>query len=392
MIASQSVPALAPPNPFEHHDIPTTRVVLIQNRMNNPDDGQEENVIKEEDEVVEFLDANDSSANRLDSSQQPQNGGSSSSSSTTPIANAQNDDILTRYKKEVSHLRRRIKNIRESIQSSTVAVSSPSAYEQNVLNAVTNCLNEWRSIVSYFEREEYNTRSGGGIDSSSSFTDQKTKSTKEIALAMFELIQHSLQCGPLSGAKPGYFKRCGGDVALVVDQYLLSMFPEDKENENENDTVNDEVVLGDNDDAPDNDDEKEAADGEDAESDGNEADESDSDDDDESDDGPCVDRQHSKTPHQQQRINLLYYSRLGFTDRQASALETWKSSARKAANRHKSPSRSVLQSQKEARHKKRMVDVLGAKKKQRRLKTIRQQEKKKEKAREAQKEPRRVKA
>mmetsp|Transcript_83268 Transcript_83268/g.124894 ORF Transcript_83268/g.124894 Transcript_83268/m.124894 type:complete len:88 (+) Transcript_83268:1-264(+) len=34
------------------------------------------------------------------------------------------------------------------------------------------------------------------------------------------LLQLSLQSGPLAGSKPGYFKRCGGEVARVVLVFL----------------------------------------------------------------------------------------------------------------------------------------------------------------------------
>lgn len=40
---------------------------------------------------------------------------------------------------------------------------------------------------------------------------------------LFELIQASLQCGPLSGAKPGYFKRCGSAAAVSVHAYLVKI-------------------------------------------------------------------------------------------------------------------------------------------------------------------------
>jgi hypothetical protein len=42
------------------------------------------------------------------------------------------------------------------------------------------------------------------------------------ALAMFELIQMALQSGPLAGAKPGYFKRCGSDVSQQALDFLNS--------------------------------------------------------------------------------------------------------------------------------------------------------------------------
>ena len=43
---------------------------------------------------------------------------------------------------------------------------------------------------------------------------------KSTGLAIFEFVQQSLQCGPLAGAKPGYFKRCGSEMAAIVCKYL----------------------------------------------------------------------------------------------------------------------------------------------------------------------------
>ena len=50
--------------------------------------------------------------------------------------------------------------------------------------------------------------------------------TKKTSLSVFELIQHTLQCGPLAGSNPGYFKRCGGEVAKVVYNYLETIIPD----------------------------------------------------------------------------------------------------------------------------------------------------------------------
>ncbi|KAL3920071.1 MAG: hypothetical protein SGARI_007037, partial [Bacillariaceae sp.] len=60
---------------------------------------------------------------------------------------------------------------------------------------------------------------------------------KESGLKVFQLIQLSLQSGPLSGAKPGYFKRCGSDVARVVVAYLKEVIPQ-------NEVLQAEKVLG----------------------------------------------------------------------------------------------------------------------------------------------------
>jgi hypothetical protein len=106
---------------------------------------------------------------------------------------------------EIQHLQRRIKNIRESMLLSANGISNPTTYRNNVLNAVANCLNEWRSIVKHYKSLDPTMK-------------------KDTASLVFGMIQHSLQCGPLEGAKPGYFKRCGSEVAKVVAEFLKEMF------------------------------------------------------------------------------------------------------------------------------------------------------------------------
>lgn len=110
--------------------------------------------------------------------------------------------------KEMEHLQKRAQKVRESIQLST-AIANPTVYKQNVLNVVSKCVKEWRSIVTHHKTE----------------VDPDNPTTKKTSLAVFGLIQHSIQCGPLVGAKPGYFKRCGGEVARVVFEYLNSIVP-----------------------------------------------------------------------------------------------------------------------------------------------------------------------
>ena len=103
---------------------------------------------------------------------------------------------------EIQHLFRRVRNVRESMQLSASANVSPATWQHNVLNPVRKCVGEWRAIVNHYQL--------GGLD----------PSVKAAALAVFELIQMSLQTGPLAGAKPGYFKRCGSQVAFQALEFL----------------------------------------------------------------------------------------------------------------------------------------------------------------------------
>jgi len=102
--------------------------------------------------------------------------------------------------------------------------------EYNCLNAVKNCVNEWRSIVLYHgdqttcsEKEklgeDYNEDTCALLPD-----DEWSIST---ALQIFNLIQMALQTGPLSGGKPGYFKRCGADVAGLAREFLKSVIGND---------------------------------------------------------------------------------------------------------------------------------------------------------------------
>jgi hypothetical protein len=114
--------------------------------------------------------------------------------------------------KEMQHLRNRIQKVQESIQLSH-AITEPHIYQTNVLNVVTKAVNEWRAIVNHHFRSSDILIDG--------YTDDP--SVKDVTLLVFGLLQYSLQCGPLAGAKPGYFKRCGSDVAAMVVRYLDGM-------------------------------------------------------------------------------------------------------------------------------------------------------------------------
>ena len=122
------------------------------------------------------------------------------------VGNGENDDdSVTAAVREVSRLTSRIRNNRRSMSQSS-SLFNPVAYQTNVLNATKNCVVEWKAILNRYD----------------DIPDDLVSTT---SLALFELIQQSLQSGPLSGAKPGYFKRCGSDVAVAVLQFLQSMSP-----------------------------------------------------------------------------------------------------------------------------------------------------------------------
>ena len=81
---------------------------------------------------------------------------------------------------QMKHVQKRIQNIQESIQTSSNTLSSPDMWKSNCLNAVKNCANEWRSIVSFHENN---------------FQPTELEISKLVSLQLFGLIQLSLQCG-----------------------------------------------------------------------------------------------------------------------------------------------------------------------------------------------------
>jgi hypothetical protein len=158
---------------------------------------------------------------------------------------------------EINHVRKRIMNIQESIQSSP-AMADPNIWKENCLNAILNCVNEWRSIVAYHGHEDSNedknlmvgghsidavdecshldhdvtlTRSpielSNEIEESDSIRtgadfcmNSNNDYSKETTRQLYGLIQMALQTGPLKASNPGYFKRCGVLVATMAKEFL----------------------------------------------------------------------------------------------------------------------------------------------------------------------------
>jgi hypothetical protein len=168
--------------------------------------------------------------------------------------------------REIKHVRKRIMNIQESIQLSP-AMADPNIWKENCLNAVLNCVNEWRNIVAYHgngqnqiilndSRQKEDGHPTAVVDECShtkvSPLDHDTKSdnnpinslneiehdastlrtdedfcmnpnnewSKETSRQIYGLIQMALQTGPLKASNPGYFKRCGALVAAMAKEFL----------------------------------------------------------------------------------------------------------------------------------------------------------------------------
>ena len=124
------------------------------------------------------------------------------------------DDMSTEeLKEEILHLKRRIRNMQESIQLSN-AIVNPATWEQNCLNAVHSCVVEWHMIVSF----HYCNTDGDA----KAISAELLETGHDTCLSVFVLIQMALQSGPLVGSNPGYFKRCGGEVARIALKFLTS--------------------------------------------------------------------------------------------------------------------------------------------------------------------------
>ena len=145
------------------------------------------------------------------------------------------DDPSRRPLVEIQHLKRRIRNVREiSIQTSRDAIASDlTKYRNNVLNATKNCVHEWRSIARHYRTTHQNDGDDNenhddGIandDINDNDTAISSALRKETGLVVFQLIQLTVQSGPLTGGKPGYFKRCGAEVAGTVLEFLEEVVP-----------------------------------------------------------------------------------------------------------------------------------------------------------------------
>lgn len=128
------------------------------------------------------------------------------------------ETIDSHFTMEVDHLQQRIRNVKSSIQTSSLALNTLSTYQNNVLRAILNCATEWKSVLKFHNEK---------INDALERNDAQTIDTcKVCGLSLFELIQLGLQCGPLAGSKPGYFKRCGSETAKMVQDFLQELAPD----------------------------------------------------------------------------------------------------------------------------------------------------------------------
>ncbi len=156
---------------------------------------------------------------------------------------------------EMDHLRGRIERVSLSL-STCRGLSNPHTWRTNCLNPVRNVVREWRCIVAFhhpdgatsiYDDIETDDEYEGGrrveVPSPISMRDDGDGSNAPVpprsrrndvdgndqlqlratSTGVFGLIQTSVQIGPLVGSNPGYFKRCGGEVASLAAAFLLDI-------------------------------------------------------------------------------------------------------------------------------------------------------------------------
>lgn len=118
----------------------------------------------------------------------------------TPLGD--NEQATLPDRQQVQHLMHRIGNNRRTMETSS-KLKTLSNYQTLVLDAIQNTVKEWKHVR---------------LQQHLTVSDQHRMQQE-----VFGLIQQAMQCGPLAGAKPGYMKRCGADVARQVELFLTDI-------------------------------------------------------------------------------------------------------------------------------------------------------------------------
>jgi len=299
---------------------------------------------------------------------------------------SEEEDYNNPLQNEIHHLQKRIQNITLSIQTSPLGISNPNTWRTNCLYPIKNVVKEWRSILSFHSLEIQ----GGGSEENVSVdvelqqqqglqsNDNSTKQTElqqllhETSTKVFILIQMAMQTGPLVGSNPGYFKRCGGEVASVALEFLthviglagINVAASDDDNGYDNATQSE--VGGEssaNVDAEQNDDNEVDSPDSDADSNDNDSSSSSSTDGDregENDNTAIVASETSalsSTPTKQIQVSQTLQSSFLFTEKQSQKVHQWHRNAQRAADTNKAPSKSASKLQDQKSKKQRQKDL-----------------------------------
>lgn len=145
------------------------------------------------------------------------------------------DDMIPhdgKFLLEMEHLHRRIEHVQLSLQTSR-GLANPHTWRMNCLLPTRNVVREWRCILAYYNTDHSTFReSDGKVEATPAVRNSDSSSPRRIDVKndlqptsqkVFALIQMSVQTGPLVGSNPGYFKRCGGEVASMALSYLCEI-------------------------------------------------------------------------------------------------------------------------------------------------------------------------
>jgi len=274
---------------------------------------------------------------------------------------SEEEDYNNPLQKEIHHLQKRIQNITLSIQTSPLGISNPNTWRTNCLYPVKNVVKEWRSILSFHCLEI----EGGGSEEQVSVD---VELLHETSTKVFILIQMAMQTGPLVGSNPGYFKRCGGEVASVALEFLTHVFglaginvASDDGDDDDEEAVDESSA---NVDAEQNDDNGVDSPDSDADSNNNESSSSSSTNSDregENGDRPPIMASEtsasSSTQTKQIQVIQTLQSSFLFTEKQSQKVHQWHRNAQKAADTNKAPSKSASKLQSQKSKKQRQKDL-----------------------------------
>jgi hypothetical protein len=269
------------------------------------------------------------------------------------------DDIQNPLHKEIRHLQKRIENITLSIQASPLGISNPNTWRTNCLNPIKNVVKEWRSILLFHSASEI-MKQGSEYEREGNNDDEHAELQKlllhETSTKVFILLQMSMQSGPLVGSNPGYFKRCGGEVASIALDFLNDVIDlagveaiADEDGESPGELKTDE----------DNGEGKEEAVSPNSSNDGSSSDDSISS---AADDDVSETNLQSEVATSQTKELLIFQSLMHsflFTEKQSTRLYQWRRNAEKAVDSKKLPSKSAskLQGQKSKKQKQKELRI-----------------------------------
>ena len=160
---------------------------------------------------------------------------------TNQAVNEDVDNCDDKFHQEIQHIQKRINYVTLSNKTSQGLVN-PSTWRTNCLIPTRKVVKEWRDILMFHSMNKNNSSVAENETIDADAEDPMGERNREYdnlqhgafeiknkgllqstSQQVFSLIQMSLQTGPLVGSNPGYFKRCGGEVASIALVYLCEI-------------------------------------------------------------------------------------------------------------------------------------------------------------------------